>query len=588
MNTWDLTPLYKGFDDPKLKTDLKTLEGLTDKYKVLIDQHLSDHQSPIKTLEVMIKEMSEDESKLRVLGAYGSLSYATDTRNQNAIALQDKVFVLANQMTLPLVSLKKWLAAVDNLKALAEKSELINTHLFYLESLKDQNKYSLSEEEEMLIASLKNTGSTAWEMLQSTVSSQLTGDIELEGDIKTLPIMSLRNLAYDANPLVRKKAYEAELKAYEKHAEISAAALNSIKGEVLYLSELRGFDSPLSETLYNARMSKATLDAMIESMEAYLPHFRRYIKAKAKHLGHQGPMPFYDLLAPVSKEDKDYSIEEAKTFVVNSFADFSSDLSQFAQRAFDENWVDFEPKAGKRGGAFCSNIPPIGQSRVLLNFNGKLKNVLTIAHELGHGFHGDRLKDEAPFNTHYPMPLAETASIFCETVVRNATLKTADDDLKIAVLEDRLQGATQVIVDILSRFYFESTVFEKRKDHPLSVEEFKDSMLAAQKKAYGDALDEEVLHPYMWLNKVHYYYAARNYYNFPYAFGLLFATGLYDIFKEKGPAFTSDYDKLLKATGKMSIESVCQSVGIDTTQKDFWVRSLELIKADIDLYETLV
>jgi pepF/M3 family oligoendopeptidase len=449
-------------------------------------------------------------------------------------------------------------------------------------------EHMMSPKEEILASKLGATGASAWETLQSKASSQLAYDVPLPEGTQQMPIMAIRNLAFSGDRALRKIGYETELKAYETHAEVSATALNGIKGEVLTLSALRKFDSPLDETLFNSRMTRKTLDTMLQTMENFLPEFRRYMKAKSKLLGNDGPMPFYDMFAPVSESDQSYTIDEARKFIVTYFADFSSDLSNFADKCFEEQWIDFEPRAGKVGGAFCSNIPSINQSRVLLNFTGKLKNVLTIAHELGHAFHGDRIMSESILNTSYPMPLAETASIFCETIVRNAVLKNADDDLKLSILENSLSSATQVIVDILSRFYFETAVFEERKDHPLSVTELKELMINAQKKAYGEGLDENYLHPFMWLNKNHYYYAARNFYNFPYAFGLLFATGLYAKYLTHPDIFLPKYDEMLKATGKMNILDVCAIIDINPEDEAFWTASLEKIKEDVDAFEAIV
>ena len=589
-NRWQLNSLYLSFEDPKLKADLLKVKSLTPKYELIIDQLESGKIDLRKGIEQFLSYLAEDTALLKTMTAYGFLTFKANSKSQESLVLINKVQEASNSLTEYIVRFKRCLPEYDILSDLATQSQIIETHLFYLKEQQDSTKHLLSTREEIMIAKLRTTGSDSFETLQSKVTSQLTGNIEIDGETKTLPIMTIRNFAFDADPELRKKGYYAELEAYKKHDEISASALNSIKGEVLTLSELRGFESPLDETLYNARLSKESLDAMIETMEEYLPEFRRYLKIKAKKLGHPAPyrIPFYDIAAPIGDKTVNYTIEEAKAFIVKNFADFSPELAAFAQKSFDLEWLDFEPREGKVGGAFCSNIPSIGESRVLLNFTGNFKNVLTIAHELGHAFHGDRLKDESILNTSYPMPLAETASIFCETIVRKAAMKTADEDLTLTILENRLQNALQVIVDILSRYYFETQVMATRKDHPLSVNELNNLMMNAQLKAYGDSIDPNILHPYMWLNKTHYYYAARNFYNFPYAFGLLFATGLYAQYLEKGDAFISKYDMLLRATGKMSIESVCDIVDINPTSKAFWRQSLELIKNDIDLFESLV
>lgn len=587
-NAWNLDDLYLGFSDEKYLSDLNYCDSLKEKYDQLVQSLFSNHDDEVRSIALYLQNLIEDTKVIRRLQAFGHLTFATNSKSQDALTLKSKMMNISSDLTGSSVAFKTWLSQTKDLGALGEKSSVIFEHLFYLNELKDSTKHMLSPKEEILASKLNATGASAWETLQSKVSSQLTHEVTFEGKTQAMPIMAIRNMAFSPNQETRKIGYYSELKAYEKHAEISAAALNGIKGEVLTMSKIRGFDTPLDETLFNSRMTKETLDAMLSAMEDYLPEFRRYLKLKSKLLGNQGPLPFYDLFAPVAASDRNFTIEEAHSFIVKYFSDFSEGLSNFANHCFESNWIDFEPAEGKVGGAFCSNIPSIGQSRVLLNFTGKLKNVLTIAHELGHAFHGDRIMSESILNTGYPMPLAETASIFCETIVRNAVLKDADDDLKLSILENSLQSATQVIVDILSRYYFESEVFEIRKDHPLSVDELKSVMMKAQRKSYGDGLDEAYLHPFMWLNKNHYYYASRNFYNFPYAFGLLFATGLYSKYLNDKETFVPAYDRMLKATGKMNISDVCNLMGINPSDKSFWVTSLQKIKEDVDQFEQIV
>jgi pepF/M3 family oligoendopeptidase len=386
---------------------------------------------------------------------------------------------------------------------------------------------------------------------------------------------------------VRRRAFEAERQAYAQVEESSAAALNGIKGEVLTVTELRGFENPLEETLLDSRMEKGTLDAMFEAIRESLPMFRKYLRRKAELLGHENGLPFYDLFAPMGESQMSFTYEEAMDFVVKNFSSFSQRLGDYARNAYVKNWMDVEPRDGKRGGAFCSNLHAIGESRIMSNFDGSFSNMTTLAHELGHGYHGFNLKDESILNSSYPMPIAETASIFCETIVVNAALKDMDDQEAVTILEQSISDACQVIVDIYSRYLFETRLFETRKDHPLSVKELKSFMLDAQKEAYGDGLDSEVLHPYMWLNKTHYYSAGRNFYNFPYAFGLLFSKGLYAIYLKRGEEFVPQYDELLAITGKKSIKEVAETMDIDVTKPDFFRDSLKIVEKDIEKFLNL-
>ena len=288
------------------------------------------------------------------------------------------------------------------------------------------------------------------------------------------------------------------------------------------------------------------------------------------------------MFAPVTASTLKFTYEEAAAFVIKHFGSYSQELADYARQAFEGNWIDVEPRQGKVGGAFCAGIHPVKESRILTNFTGSFSDVSTLAHELGHGYHNAQVFDESALNSDYPMPVAETASIFCETIITDAALKEVSEEDKIYILEKSLEGSTQVIVDILSRFIFESSLFAARQDAPLPINEIKALMIAAQKEAYGDGLDQDLLHPYMWLCKPHYYSAGFNFYNYPYAFGLLFGKGLYAQYLSGLENFQAAYNKLLNNTTKMMAKDVAATMNIDITQKDFWLQSLEIIEREIE------
>ncbi len=329
----------------------------------------------------------------------------------------------------------------------------------------------------------------------------------------------------------------------------------------------------------------STLNAMQSACEDYMEVFRKYLRRKATLLGHKNGLPFYDLFAPIGKIDKNFTIEEANAYILKNFATFSPELHDMAAKAFKDEWIDYTPRKGKVGGAFCANLHVIKESRVLSNFTGSFSDVITLSHELGHAYHGEQIFKESSLNANYTMPVAETASTFNETIVNKAALRDSDnDEEKIFLLESSIQDYTQVVVDIMSRFIFEKSVFDGRVNTVFDENELKDLMIDAQKKTYGDGLDPEYLHPYMWVCKSHYYSGTLSYYNFPYTFGLLFAKGLYAKYLENKEKFVPMYNKMLQATGKMMVEDAAKLAGIDVTKKEFWVSSLELIKEDIDLF----
>ncbi|MBM7452820.1 pepF/M3 family oligoendopeptidase [Acholeplasma morum] len=571
---WNLDDLYKGFDESYLK-DIKKAESLLEDYKKLVES--MDQYSTLEFLEAYLLKQEEIELIAHSLYAFASLTTSTDVTNQEALGYLSKLQQLFSSVTKENVMISRWIKDVD-LDALGHQSDLIKQYHYVLSLEQKASKHLLSEKEEVLYAKLRQVASGQWGQLQSLLTANLP--VELNG--KTITLSEVRNLAYEADSVIRKQAYEAELKAYEPIADAVAMSLSNIKREVTMMNELRGYESALQKTLDSSHMEKETLDAMIEAMLDYRPYFANYLKEKALYLGHKNGLPFYDLFAPIGNLNQTYTFEQAQQTVLDAFYGFSPKLGDFAKRAFDNSWLDAFPKKGKRGGAFCSNQPQIKQSRFLLNFTGSLSDVSTLAHELGHGYHGDVISNEAPLNWSYPMPLAETASIFCETIVMNKLYNALDkDEEKLSVLEISLQGDTQVIIDILSRYMFESKLFENSTG-PISKDKMKSWMLEAQKAAYQDGLDENYLHPYMWLNKGHYYSAGLNFYNFPYAFGLLFGKGLYSLYQKDSETFLKKYDELLALTGKASVEDAALSMGINVRDKSFWITSLEEVKKDID------
>lgn len=574
MSNWNLDDLYQGFNEKYLK-DIETLKEQMLSFQQLVSQMQA--MKPVAFLEAYLTSQEEITKLARSLSAFASLTMSTDVTNQEALGYLSKLQQIYSSVTKENVMVSRYIATLD-LQALSNHSEIIKTYLFQLNEEKESARHLLSEKEEVLYAKLRPLSSGSWSQLQGLLTSNLNVKM---GD-KEITLSEVRNLAYDNDKDIRKNAYEAELKAYEQIDDAVALALSNIKREVTEMNTLRGYDSALEKTLISSRMQKETLDAMIDAMKDYRQHFERYLKAKATYLGYENGLPFYELFAPVGKLDKNYTYEEAKAIVNESFYGFSKRLGDFSTRAFNENWIDVYPKKGKRGGAFCSNQQQIKQSRILTNFTGSLSDVSTIAHELGHGYHGDVISDEKPLNWGYPMPLAETASIFCETIVTNNLLsKLSNDDEILSVLEIALQGDTQVIIDILSRYFFETKLFENSTG-PISKNQMKNWMVEAQKEAYLEGLDHENLHPYMWLNKGHYYSAGLNFYNFPYAFGLLFGKGLYAKYLENKDDFLRNYDKLLMLTGKASVEDVAMSMGIDVKDKSFWHQSLNEVVKDID------
>ena len=590
---WDLSNVYPGLESPALQKDIEWVKDATESIKKLYqDEFLKiDTSSPKETINRAISTMVDRVNTLMLkastINAFLHSYIATDSFNQQATRLGsqfDQVMVSIQKVS---VLLEAWVGQFkDILPEVLELGNMAGEHAFPITEMAEQSQYLMSEQEEILTSELSLSGSRAWGKLQGVVTSQKTVDFELGGEIKALPMPALINLHAHPDEAVRKRAYEAEMDAWESVKEPLAACMNGIKGWVNTLNDHRGRKDALHQSLDQARIDRETLQAMMGAMEDAFPTFRRYFKAKAARFG-QEALPWWNVFAPVGKLDKEYSFDEAKDFILKNFGNFSEELKDFAKGAFENNWIDAEQRSGKRGGAFCMSVPGVKESRIMCNFDGSLDQVMTIAHELGHGYHNFNMfqAGKTPLQRQTPMTMAETASIMCETIVFNAVMDTiTDPEEELALLETALIGDSQVIVDIYSRFLFEKEVFERRKKAELSADELCEIMDDAQAKTYGEGLDPDNRHKFMWTWKPHYYSAGLSFYNFPYAFGMLFGVGLYAIYKQRGDAFIPDYKKLLSSTGEAPAAELAARFGIDIRSKKFWADSLAVVGKRIDRY----
>ena len=577
---WNLNPIYTGFDDPRFEEDLQALRRTVHDLEELTQHLTGDSAALLKrglTLQERLQELAEK------LLCYAELRQAACTTDAEAGSKIGKIMGVYSDSAAPVAAFEGWLAAIPDLDSLIASDPLFEEYRFILERKKLGSLHLLPGIGEKVMAKLKISGSNAWAELQQYLTS--TVKVTYRGE--EINLSAVRNLAYSAEEEVRKDAYEAELACYSAIEDSVAYALNSLKLETLNECELRGYESPLARTLEQSNMEKKTLDAMFDAIDQKLPMFRRYLKAKAHALGHENGLPWYDLFAPMGKSSTRFTTQDARDYLVELFSHFDDELSGMVARAFDEEWIDFYPRSGKAGGAFCSGVSCIGQSRILTNFDGTLGDVVTLAHELGHAFHNQCIADHRPLNHDYSMPVAETASTFNECVVMNhAIAQAADDAEKLNLIESQLQDVTQIIVDIYSRYRFEDAVLRRRKEEFMGAAELCRIMLQAQADSYGDGLDSALRHPYMWLCKSHYY--GSTFYNFPYAFGGLFARGLYAKYAQEGASFVPIYKKLLHTTTVATAEDAAKVAGIDLTDKEFWLSALAEVEEKIDMFCALV
>ena len=579
-NEWSLDVLYQGMEDPGLQRDMKRLEDVVDQYKSAVAA--LDAASPAASLRRVIEISEEMQLLSRRLGSYFSLRRSANSSDAQGAAYLTKIKALNAGTARESVLFQTFVGHLENLDEIIAGDEVLCEYRYYFSEMRKAVSHKMSDEAEALFAKMNLSGGDAWSSLVSHLAS--TVEVDYKGGKTTLP--AIRALAESDDAAERKAAYEAELACYDKIKDSIAFALNSIKAQVNLEAELRGFENPLAMTLEQSRMQKETLEAMLQAIEETLPKFRAYLKHKAKLLGYENGLPWFEILAPIGSagEESCFTAEQAHHYLVEHFASFAPDLAEMVDQAFREEWIDFYPRGGKAGGAFCSNLPFVGQSRILTNFAGTFGSVTTLAHELGHAYHGQQIQSHRPLNTGYTMPVAETASNFNELIIVNDAIAKAEGEERIRLIETQIQDCTQIIVDIYSRFLFEDEVFRRRKDTFLFAKDLEEIMIGAQKAAFGDGLDPDYLHPYMWCCKSHYYRPNLSYYNFPYAFGGLFSRGLYAKYREEGESFLPKYRQLLKATTVDSVEHVAEIAGIDLTEPEFWRKSLAMITEQIDSF----
>lgn len=582
MNTeWSLEVYYKGYEDPAFAEDFELLQKNAQALETALGQ--AREQDDVQGLVTVLEAKEAYAKVLFKLNEYLGLRNSVDTTDGKTLDYIGRLDKINASTAKAQSAMDKYIAGVADLEACIAAHPLLTEYAFLLRNTKKKAVHLFSDEMEAMISRMNLSGGNAWSRLFDYLTSTLK--VDYDGEQITLP--AVRNLANDPDGAVRKKAYEAELASYAKIEGSIAYALNNIKSQVRMLAQERGYDSALTMTLDQSNMKRETLDAMFGAMQEYLPVFHKYMRAKAEYLGYHNGLPWFEMLAPLGRNDKKYTLEEAKQCLLDSFGQFSKDMADMMERAFDEEWIDFYPREGKVGGAFCCEVSHAGQSRILTNFNGSFDAVDTLAHELGHAYHGTQTCSHRILNRDYPMQVAETASTFNETHITCLATAKATGEEKLALLDNILMNTTQVICDIYSRFLFEDSVFNACEDRFLMPEDLKAMMLDAQKKAYGDGLDPEYMHPYMWACKGHYYSEALSYYNFPYAFGAMLAMGLYSMYLKEGEAFLPKYNKFLHATTVMSVEDTAAVVGIDLTSKDFWRESLKSFADMIDEFVEL-
>ena len=560
---WDLSTIFSSVHGDDFNAALSSVSSLCSSVRKMIEES--------RPLGEVIDVYNRLLAVYETLGSYTGALYTTDTSNPEYVRAIGNVEAHSTEVS-----------ECENLflSFLMERKDEINSpelkdYAYVLSHMLEDGRHRMSIAEESLAADLARSGSSAFSRLFDALTSSMNDDGRT--------LTQLRSDAYSPDRNVRKSSYEREKKILHENRTALAAALNGIKGTCLTIEKRQGWSDPLEHSLFISRLSRKAFDALLEALERGLPVFRRYFRAKAALLG-LDVLEWYDLFAPLEAGDehREYSFADAREIIIRCYSSFSPAMGDFARKAFERRWIDAPPHSGKSGGAYDSAFPLVKESRVFTNFSFDYSSVSTLAHELGHAYHDSLVMSKPSLLSSYPMTLAETASIFAEQIVFREILKESDEREAVSIIETFVSDAAQVCVDILSRFYFEKSLFEKRREGEVSADELSLLMKDAQDRSYGDAVRDK--HELMWAVKSHYYSADFSYYNYPYAFGQLFALSLFSR-SCSDAAFASEYEKLLSITGMYSADDAALSIGCDISDVSFWMEGIELIGKYVERLE---
>jgi oligoendopeptidase F len=582
--TWDLTSYFTQFNGPEmlrfkeaLRADIASLQEAASALPALSPESAAAWEDIVLRSEDLARRMSH-------LGSYVNCLASSDARNE--AYLKEEAELTRRRADFAKVRIELLRAVKESsdevFAAFAARPALAGAE-YFLRRLREEARRAMSVDKEALATDLGVDGIQAWGRLYDTVSSKLEFDMVWPDDTrKRLPMSQRRSLLDDPDRRVRKAAFDRGNAAWQTIEDTAAGALNAIAGTRLTLNRYRGVEHFLDIALFQAAITRKTLEAMFEALFANLDIPRRILQLKAQLMGRRD-VAWFDLGAPLDLPNHErLSWEAAKSMVGGSFTRAYPGLGDFFKhQVIAKNWVDWEPRAGKRPGGFCTSSMLTKESRIFMTYNQSLGDVLTLAHESGHAYHGLMMRDARPYARGYPMTLAETASTFGEQVLMNGLL--ADPAVsarqKALILDVEVGHGAIYLLDIPVRYEFEKVFYEQRAQGPLSVSRLKELMVETQRRILGDVLEPGAEDPYFWASKLHFYITGVTFYNFPYTFGYLLSRALYGKFTNEGASFLPKYEEFLRLAGSDTAEHVVQrTIGEDIERTDFWtaaIRSLE-------------
>ncbi|MEN0064161.1 MAG: M3 family metallopeptidase [Myxococcota bacterium] len=532
----------------------------------------------------LVLDLEQARIRLHELSTFAGCSASADTRSGDARRAE----AMVDELDQAIDGVRVWLSA-----AVTEAPDEIFTPWVARDALADARpallhtragaRFQLPREQQSIVVSMERESLTGWGRLYDLVAGGLTWPLTVRGETRTVGVAELLSRLSDADPDVRRAAHHAQHAAWDSVKDLCAHTLTQITGSRQTRQDRLGVD-PVSVSLHRNRLQRATLDAMWTVADTLRPTLVRYLERKAKLLG-KSQLDWWDLDAPLQAGESDALTWDGTTHSIEqAFATFHPDLSQFARRAFDGQWIDAAPGPDRRAGGFCANLPVMRQSRIFMTFTGSHDNGMTLAHELGHAWHNHVISEQSGFRQRLTSALAETASTFAEAIYRDQVLEAATDrQTRVLMLDQELQAAVAFLMNIPFRFKFEERLYELRRKGSFNPDELSAEMVRFQRETYADALAS--YSPLFWCWKLHYYIPSFGFYNWPYTFGYLFSAAVYARAKAEGPSFMPALQDLLRRTGWQDTEPlVAETMNADTTEPAFWASAAAPIAEKVQTF----
>ena len=580
---WDLDSIYDGgAESPRMLADLQRAEQMCQKLLGLLEKRFEGAVSR-HGLKRVILEYSDARMLLEQLDSYVGCLMAQDTADRAAAAPDGRISAALGLLEAAAVRIGFRLLSLDEgeMEEMLRDSELQGIR-YAVVSMRRAAARRMDADRESLASSLAVDGYHGWSRMYDTLVGELRIEFSQEGELRSVSAGQACNLMRSPSRQLRKSVFKGWEEAWSDRGEAFAQVLNRLAGFRLALYREREWESLLEETLEANRASRATLDAMWGAVEKATPLMAAFLQARAERLGLPG-LSWFDLDAPLPGEAQSLSLEEAARLVTATFEEFSPKMGTFAREAIEAGWVESQDRDNKAPGAFCTDFPVLGQSRVFTTFGGDLSSAATLAHELGHAWHGRALRSWPYLARLYPMTLAETASTFAERLVSSAAMRRAETaSARLAVADDMAREAVGLLMNIRARFLFETRFYAVRTNEgPLPADRLSRLMEEAQREAYGESLCG--YHPLFWCSKLHFYDTTEPFYNWPYTFGFLFSMGVWAQSQAHGESFEERYLRLLQDTGSMSVEDLAEKhLEADITRQPFWNQAIRQALAPVE------